>query len=132
MQPSTEAILMAAAIHVLIGAVWYSPLFFGKLWQELAGKSERELKRYQESGYRATFISALIMAYVLSHMISYTKALTWPQGASAGFWLWMGFVFATQLPSAFFLNRPKLLLILDTGYYLVSLVFMGALLAFLG
>ena len=37
------AVVAAAAVSMVIGAAWYSPLLFGKLWMKLSGMTEMQL-----------------------------------------------------------------------------------------
>lgn len=124
------AILVAAAIHMGVGFFWYSPAGLGKTWLALIGTPEESLEK---SGmgkmYGAMCVAALIMAWLLSVFVKLLEARSALEGIVVGFWLWLGFVAPTHLGDYLFLRRPKRLYLLNTGYYLVSLILMGALLA---
>ncbi len=37
------AVLVAAVVSMVIGALWYSPVLFGKLWMKYSGLSDKKL-----------------------------------------------------------------------------------------
>jgi hypothetical protein len=124
--PKVEAILLAAIANMLVGALWYSEYLFGTMWRKLTRLRDREIKVAQGSAYRASFISALLMAYVMAYLFQFTKVETFGQAASAGVWLWVGFVFTTHLTTTFFGRRSLLLMMIDVGYFLMAMMVMGA------
>lgn len=123
-------VLVAALINMVIGALWYSPVLFAKPWMKLIGKKEADMNmKGAQKYYLITFVGALVMAYILAHFIIYTNSMNWMKGAQTGFWVWLGFVATTQLPDYLFAGRPLKLYAINSGYYFVSLLLMGALLA---
>jgi len=72
--------LVAAIAGMLIGAFWYSPLLFGKLWMRLSGLTEKQLNEAKKKGmgklYFIAFIGILVMSYVLAHFVDYTESTT--------------------------------------------------------
>lgn len=126
------AILVAAILNMAIGAFWYSTSGFGKTWMSLVGMSKEKMEAgKKEAGkyYIVSFVGALIMAYVLSHIIAFAQVDTIFGGIQTGFLVWLGFVVTTSLGDYLFADRPKKLYVLNNGYYLVSLCVMGAVLA---
>lgn len=126
------AVLVAAIISMIIGGFWYSPILFGKAWMKLSGISEEQMKEGKKrmgKAYVVTFITLLIMAYVLSHIVYAFGAATISGGLQAGFWVWLGFIATTMLGPVLWMGKPVKLYILDTGHYLVAALLMGAILA---
>lgn len=125
-------ILVAAIVNMVLGFLWYSPILFGKKWLTAIGKTEDQLKSEKKGMgkvYLLSFLGALVMAYVLVHIVSYTGAATISGGIQAGFWMWLGFVVTTSLGGLLFEKRPAVLFYINSGYYLVALIIMGAILA---
>ena len=122
-------IVMAVAVQA-VGALWYSPLLFSKAWVADVGISEEKLK---EGGAARPMIGALVaslvMAYVLAHFVVYTKSTTVATGLQCGFWTWLGFVATSIGTNYLFERRPLRLFLVNSGYNLVSLLGMGAVLA---
>ena len=126
------AVLVAALVNMGIGALWYSPLLFGKMWMRMTGISAENMGKMGRSvwqAYASSFVGALVMAYVLAHIIDFAEATTAIAGIAGGFWCWLGFVATTSLATVFFERRSWDLYLLNNAYNLVALMAMGALLA---
>lgn len=134
MQPIVDinylAVLIAALINMFLGMLWYSPYMFGKMWIAALGKSEEELKK-SASGpiYIVSMVAALILAYVLAHIIIYAQATTVVQGIQTGFWVWVGFTVTTLLPVYLYEKRPMKIYFIYIIYQFIALVLMGLVLA---
>lgn len=94
----------------------------------MKGKSDEMVKLYG-----ITFVSSLLMAFVLSHALVFAGAYLGSSGVSAGiqtgFWNWLGFVAPVTVGSVLWEGKPWKLWVLNNSYYLVSLCAMGILLA---
>ncbi len=126
------AVVAAAVVNIVIAAVWYAPFVFGKWWLEIMRDYEHDvekLRRRATKSYVILFIAGLIMSFVLAHFIDYVGAVTVWNGVTTGFWLWLGFVAATNIMGTLFEGRSKKLYAINTGYYLMTLVVMGVILA---
>lgn len=121
-------IISAALINMLIGYVWFSSFLFGAKWSSLNEKN-RALKKVSNLIYLFTFIASLVMSYILAVIISFTEIKSAVGGAFMGFILWLGFVASTGMISHLYSNRSNQLFMIDNGYYLVSMMIMGAVLA---
>ncbi len=125
------AVLVAAILNMVIGAFWYSPALFGKSWMELMGwKPEDAQKRMAgaRQAYAVSFIASFLIAYALARIIWYAQAHSMVAGAAIGLLAWLGFVATTHGTNYLFEGRPTRLFGINTGYHLVSLIIMGALL----
>ncbi len=128
------AVLASAVFAVVLGGLWYGPVF-GKMWMKLIGMTPEKMKAMPLSPVVAMLgglITAFLMAYVLAHGIIFGNAFTNMSGIEGGvtgaFWYWLGF--AVPLTGGAFLWEGKSwkLWVLNAGYYLVSLLGMGAIL----
>lgn len=122
------AVIVAGIIPMVLGFIWYGPLF-GKQWMKLTGHKEMGNKDDMPRIYGTMYVASLVMAYVLAVFISYAGASTIGAGAMVGFWAWLGFVATTMLTGLLFNKKPMNLYFIDAGYQLVTLVLEGALLA---
>lgn len=134
------AIVVAAVAAFAIGFVWHGPLF-GKTWARLVGIdiSPEAMEKWKASGktmtksYVLTIVGSLITAYVLSHFI--TMAATFfespgvGRGLSTAFCAWLAFVAPVSLSRVLWEGKSWKLWFINAGYYLVSLLVMGAILA---
>lgn len=123
------AVIVAALISMVAGAIWYSQPVFGKKWTKLNGRSMNDIQGGAATGYVFTTIGSLIMAYVLAHFVDYAQAQTFSQGMLTGFWAWIGFVAPAMGAEAVFAGRSRDLYLINVGYQLVALVLMGGVLA---
>ena len=126
----------AAIASMVIGFLWYGPLF-GKMWMALSGITQEQIAASKKKGmtkqYALMFVGSLVMAYVLAHALVFASAYLKTSGVSAGlmagFWNWLGFVAPVTLGSVLWEGKSPKLWILNNGYYLVSLLLMGVILA---
>ncbi len=127
------AVLVAAVSNMIIGGLWYGPIF-GKKWQALMGWSHSTpeqmaaMKKGMGKSYFIMFIAALVMAYVFAHTISYAGAKTLMDAIAVAFWTWLGFIGTVTLSSVLWEKKPKALWVLNNGYWLVSLIVMAKIL----
>ena len=70
------AVLAAAVSTMIIGYVWYGPLF-GKQWQKLSNVtvSPEMAKKGMGSSMVIAFIGSLLMAFVLKHALVFAIIL---------------------------------------------------------
>ncbi|KRT76156.1 MAG: hypothetical protein XU14_C0062G0007 [Armatimonadetes bacterium CSP1-3] len=124
------AVVVAAVASMIIGAIWYSPRVFGRMWMRLTGKTMDQMAGQSAGrGYLVTFIGSLVMAWVLAMFVDFTNATSIGAGAFTGFWVWLGFVATVGLAGVTFGGQPWGLYVLNMGNYLVTLAVMGAILA---
>lgn len=126
------AVLVAAIVSMLIGMLWYGPLF-GKMWMKLAQINNRKVSAAKKSGmwrtYIAGFLSALLISFVLANILDYLRIYTLIDGMLMGFMIWLGFVATITLGTVLWEDKPLKLYMLNNAYNILSLVIMGAILA---
>lgn len=126
-------ILVAAAVSMMVGFVYYSPFVLGKQWMKLMGYTKDDMKPEGPAMirvYGTSFVLALVTAYVLFHV--FTLSINFFQydrlstGLMTAFWMWLGFVMPVQTTDILFGKKPVSLFAINTGYQFVSLLAMGA------
>lgn len=123
------AVIVAAILQVVIGFIWYGPLF-GKTWMSMMGMTQQTMRREgMGKTYAWSFVGSLVTAGVLAKLVGVMGARTLGAGITAGFWVWLGFVATVTLASVLYEKRSVSLYALNNGYQLVSLAVMGAVLA---
>ena len=131
MKINYPAVLVAAILHWILGAVWYG-VFSSKFIELMAWTPAQTAAVESQShtkDYVLAFLSSLVLTYILAHFVQYTKATNVAGGLQTGFWLWLGFVVTTQLPTLIFEGRKPGLYLLNIGYQFVACLAAGALLA---
>ncbi len=127
------AVLVAAITSMIVGYLWYGPLF-GRQWRHLMGMTKEAMsQKSMTQTYTIMFISVLVMAGVLAHNLVFGSAFLNLSGVTAGiqvgFWNWLGFVVPVSLGTVLWDKKPWKLWFIDAGYYLVVMVKMGIILA---
>lgn len=131
-QINYPAVLAAAGATLLIGALWYSPGLFGRLWARAHGFQEDQLAELRRTVARIWLVSLLcylVVALVLAMLVSYLGLSRAVEGLGLGFLLWLGFAATLGLTQSVFAGRGIAAYLIDTGYQLVYLLAMGALIA---
>jgi hypothetical protein len=131
------AILIAAVVAWLAGAAWYMSL--GKIWASALGMTPEEMEaRRKEPGaflpFIYVFVAELIMAWVLAGLLGHFGAgqVTPLNGVISGAFCWVGFVITVMVVNNTFGHRDPRLLLIDGGYWLLTLVLMGAIIGWMG
>jgi len=122
------ALVVAAVAKSVIGAIWYSPILFGKQWASLAGV-RAPAKADMAKPIVGELIGNFIIAYVLVHILHHVNAHDWQMGAMVGFWVWLGFVATFGFSAVLWEKKPVKLYAINIGNALLSLAAMGAILA---
>jgi hypothetical protein len=121
------AVLAAAVINMVIGAIWYSPSGFGKSWMKVTG--HKMGGGSPNTAYAVSTIGALLQAWILVHFVRYAGSTTFWKGAWTGFWLWLAFVGVVMATNIVFEGRDWKIWKINAGYFLVVLVINAGLLA---
>jgi hypothetical protein len=127
------AVLVAAVANMIIGSLWYGPLF-GKLWMEGMGGPGQMKSPSMGSLYVQQFIASLIMAFVVAHITwAFGMALTPAMsdvatGLQTGLWLWLGFAVPFKYGESLWTGKKFKYVAVDLGYWLVVLLVMGIIL----
>lgn len=126
------AVFIATIVNfIAIGMFWYSPKLFGNAWIRLNGFSKAQVKKMKSEGMGKKmaigFLASLLMMYVLAHVVDYMTAGDSIGGAAAGSWMWLGFVGPVMLGIVLWEGKSWKLWMINSGYWLVSLVVGGAI-----
>jgi Protein of unknown function (DUF1761) len=121
------AIIVAAIIPMVLGALWYSPILFADRWMQAVGRTGEELGD-SALGYLLSAVGAFLSAYVLARIIKWAEVDDLGNGILVGLLVWVGFVATVLAVTTYFGGRPRMLWLINAGYQLVALVLMGALL----
>ena len=127
------AVLVAAIASMVIGFLWYGPLF-GKQWMAMMKikKSDiAKMKKMAGKNYAWTFIISLVTAYVLAVFIDLAGASTVAAGATIAFWAWLGFVATVTAGSVLWDGKSTNLYFLNNAFQLIAMVVMGAIIVWM-
>jgi hypothetical protein len=123
------AVLVGAIISMVVGFVWYAQPVFGKLWMRTSGISQEDVEGGPGLGYLWTFVGSLVAAFVLSLLIISMQSASFPEGATAGVLVGVGFAATATLANAIFESKHLGAWAINAGYQIVSLAIIGGVLA---
>ena len=124
------AVVVAAVAGFALGGIWYSPLLFARQWVKAHGYSEERVKEMQQSAGKAYAVAAvcqLLIALALAVLAGYIHLEHLAQGLKLGLLAWVGFAFPLGLMANVFSDKRLNVFYIDTGYQLVYLLVMGAI-----
>ena len=130
------AVVVGGVAAMLLGAIWYGPLF-GRKWMEIIGVSADDLdrrKQMQKSAgplYVVQFVLTLFQVLVLAHLIADTQRAT---GLERALWIWAAFVIPTLAGAVMWTNDSGRIkwarFLIQGGYQLCLFIIFGMLLQF--
>ena len=130
------AIASGAVLSMLLGAIWYGPLF-GKKWMEILGVNPGDMearKKMQKSAgplYAVQFLLTLFQVLILAHLIADTEIAG---GLERALWIWAAFIIPTMAGAVMWTNETRKLkwarFLIQGGYQLVLFTIFGLLLQF--
>jgi hypothetical protein len=127
------AVIVATLVHFFLGGLWYSPLLFGNKFLQLINWSPQKIQQVQNESHAKelviAFVMSLILVYILAHFVQYTKATNVMGGIQTAFWLWLGFVVTTHVPTVIFEGRNFGLFLINVAYQFVGCALAGVILA---
>jgi hypothetical protein len=131
------AIVIAAIVAWVAGAVWYTAL--GKIWTQAQGLTlEKMHENKSKPGAYLPFIyclvAELVMAWVLAGLMAHLGAgqVRLLNGVVSGAFCWLGFVITTLVVGNTFALRDMRLIWIDGGHWLIVLLLMGAIIGLMG
>jgi hypothetical protein len=121
------AVLVAAVVGYLIGAVWYAPAVLGNRWMTALGKSRDQLGS-PALPMTVQFIVTVVIAVILAAVIARFGAWNAVDGARVGFIVAVGLIGASMLTDWLFSGWSMKLFWIQCGYKVVFITVMGAIL----
>ncbi len=121
------SVVVAALSAFAIGALWYSPVLFGNVWQKEIKLSADDLKTANMPLiFGSAFVLNLVAALVLDMFIGLEATAGF--GAMAGFLVGIAWV-ATSIGINYLFTRKSLkLYFIDAGYFVLFFPVMGFIL----
>jgi hypothetical protein len=127
--PKLVAVIVAAVLHWLLGAAWFSTL--KQQWLVGIGKTSEQILVSGQSAWLphvVTLIANFTMAYVLGWLILATGPQTVIRGVQVAAVVSLGFVASAFATEYVFEARSLQIFVINAGYPLVGMVIMGVVL----
>jgi hypothetical protein len=103
-------IVFATLAQFALGALWYSPLLFGKWWMvimECTDLPKEELQKQQKEMmpfYALQLFLTLFTTFSFVNLVPYVHDLS---AYHLVFWLWIGFIAPVQIAAVIWANTKK-------------------------
>jgi hypothetical protein len=125
------AVIVATIAFWALGALWYSPVLFGKKWQKEVGLSDETLKKSNMTlvfglSFVLMFIMVLGMSFTL--MLHKPENVTWVNGLRLGIFVAIVFSMATMGINYLYQRRSLVLWLIDGFYMIIGLGIAGIIL----
>ncbi len=136
---SVMSMIGAVVANVVLGFLWYGPLF-GKPWMKMMGFDAQSMDKSKQKGMGKTyaimivgsFVTVYVLAFSLVFAEAYLHVTGWQAGLQAGFWNWLGFMAPVHMGDQLWGGKPWKLFLITACYSLVSLMLSGVILAVWG
>src|SRR5712692_2500809 len=124
------ALVVAAVAALLVGALWYSPLLFGRAYLALRGMNPDAMAgmRPPAGELLAEFIRYLVIGFVLAHFVQRLGVGDWKGALQLGLWVWVGFQAMLLMGAVLHEKMPWMLYAIHAGDALVKTLLMTAIL----
>lgn len=125
------SIVVASIVSFAIGAIWYSPILFGREWLALTKNKEPDVEDSEKKSilgkYVIHFIGTVISFCVFGFIISFSNSYNSLDGAFFGFLIWLGFIATTMMGDYLWNKSPFKLFMINSIGSLISLIVGGAI-----
>jgi hypothetical protein len=119
-------LLLAAVANFVLGALWYSPLLFGKQWIKAQGFSKEETKRLKEKPMAMpmaiNFLTGVLIVVVISSGISLLGITTIRGSLAFAFTAWAGLMVPVVVNPVLWEGKSVVVGVINAGYYLVGVL----------
>ena len=124
------AVILAAVVAFVVGAVWYSPLLFGKAYMEVRGLDPGAMAemRPRAAELLGEFVKNLVVAFVLAHFVVRLGVSDWKGAVQLGLWVWVGFQAMLLMGAVLHERLPWMLYAIHVGDALVKTTLMTVIL----
>jgi len=126
------AIFLAALSTMVVGSIWYGPLF-GKKWEKLAKvKPEKDFTAKKAAvlysgAFLASFATAIVIAYMAFIANRFFHNSFLQDAVIVSIVLWLGFTAARIFMHDSFERRPRELTLLSVSHEFVTIVIMATI-----
>ena len=120
------AVALCAMSSLVLGGIWYSPILFGKVWQNAAGLSDDEL---QHGNMAKIFGLTLVLSFIAAAVFAMFLGPNFGVGpaAAAGLSAGLCWVAASYGITYLFEHRTLKLWLVNGGYHTLQFTLFGAI-----
>jgi hypothetical protein len=122
------AVIGSALVNLFLGAIWYSPLLFYKVWKRENNLTDEQIKTLNPlKVYGLTFLLSLCISYNMAFFLADGETdISW--GVTAGFLTGFGFSSLIFCIIALFEMKSIRYMLINGGYITLYFTIIGAIL----
>lgn len=124
------AVIVGAAIYFAIGAVWFTPMLFGRPWQRSIGWDPSREQETSPAVYAVPALFSLVAATATAMLAAATGSDDWTDGVMLGLVVGIGYALTIVASDAVFdPHKPQrwLWFAITGGYHVLGLVIVAVL-----
>ena len=118
------AVIAATFVGMILGALWYSPLLFGNQWMKCLGKTPETLSS-ATGPMIGSIIASLMTAIGVAFISHYIDVNSLNMALQLGLLLAVFIIFPAFLSDSLFCGWGTKLLLIQSGYRMISVVLMS-------
>ena len=125
------SVIVSAVAVFAIGALWYSPVLFGKAWVNAHGYTPEKIEAMRAAmgrAYAVSFLCYVVMAAAMAMLIGRMDIIYVRGGVKLGALIGVGFAATIGLTANMYSEKRLVVWLIDSGYQIVFLMVMGAIL----
>ncbi len=119
---------LAVVADMGLGAFWYSPAGFGKIWMKKMGIEKPEDLVGANMAYASSGLSALTLSIFFNYLFNIVNVQSVGHAMGIALLVWLGALIPVVMPPYYWENRPKIVGAIYCGYKLVSVLLMTVIL----
>lgn len=128
------AVAVSALAYFCLGAIWFNPNVFGKVWMKGHGLTPTEEdKKRMPMMFAVTFILCFIGAIAVGYFVYvfsfYEVNWRWYSGAKVGLIAGCGFAGVAIAMNYMYTRKSWTLIIIDSAYHVVGMVMAGIIMS---
>ena len=121
------AIVVAIVATYALGALWYSPIGFGKMWMDELGKTQEQLGSPVKP-MLVSFATGALTVVSMALLMSLVPEPNWSRGLCIGGLVGVGFIATAMASDYAFCGYSMRFYLIQTGYRVVYALIMGVIL----
>lgn len=116
------AILVSGIAYWILGALWYSPVLFGKVWSNIVKPDEERAKKTMVRTFTTSAILMIIIAFFMALMVTYLVPADMMRGIKIALVAGVGFMMIPAWISQLYMGSSMKLVLIDSAYHILGFV----------
>lgn len=125
------SVAVAAAISVIIGFAWYSPMILGEKWAKILKIKLGEKDQHMLKHGICAYVIALFQAYGLALVLEHFNALDYRNAIAVAFVIALVFLVSENAGSVLWIKKPVKAFYIEAACSLVSFCAMAVFYAYM-